>query len=90
MSASFRMPFSEPDWPEGDADPGFGQQQYRDWQFRHRSLAELVAEIGSEFPTPSYVGMSGEVTALSLQATYAQMARLERLMADHPDWRPAS
>lgn len=79
--------------PYGDAaakEQSFGQQQYRDWEEERESLLELIGEaehgLGAE---PDYVGMDGELTVLSLRATYARLARLERLMAAHPEWRPS-
>lgn len=77
--------------PWGDAaDPELcsGQQQYRDWERERETLLDLIIEAEHDLRPHQYVGMQGPPLAMSLEATRVKLARLERLMAAHPEWRP--
>ena len=65
-----------------------GQEQYRDWKRERDTLLGLIIEAEHDLRPHQYVGMHGPPLARSLEVTRAKVARLERLMAAHPEWRP--
>lgn len=66
-----------------------GQQQYSEWECERDALRGLIEEVEQDFCKRSANGEQ-EVSSLALQATRARCARLEALLAAHPDWRLAT
>jgi hypothetical protein len=70
---------------------GIGQQQYREWQDERNALAEMIGEAEYNLePARGHGGSLREAIPPSVRATYARVARVEQLMARHPEWRPKS
>jgi hypothetical protein len=77
-----------PDANERDLDRGIGKQHYREWQAERDKLAEMIHEAELNLPaSPGYLGSAKDLSSSSLSATYRRVHRLERLMADHTEWR---
>ena len=65
------------------------QQQFHGWKAECEVLIELIREAEPDAnASRGYAGSARATTSTSLRATYARLERFERLMKEHPEWRP--
>ena len=73
-----------------DQELRVGREQYRQWQVERDKLVEMIQEAEANLPASSGdAGPCGNQWSSSLSATYRRVEQLERLMAEHADWRPS-